>query len=138
MPAASTVFFAEAEFRWPMAAMCPSRMAISAAYQGEPVPSITCPLRITKSNSGAGLCASKNDGTASRNAYFTYLLWHCRRSERRGKSYCAQVQEKLVPSLERAEQVEVWGLVELPDLLISVWFTARKLPIGPLLELSVV
>ena len=35
--------------RLPIAAILPPRMAMSAAYQGEPVPSMTRPLRITTS-----------------------------------------------------------------------------------------
>jgi len=48
-PCASIVCFAGAPARRPIAAIRPSRMATSAAYQGEPVPSITRPLAITRS-----------------------------------------------------------------------------------------
>ena len=40
---------AGAPARSPMAAILPARIPTSAAYHGEPVPSMTCPLRITTS-----------------------------------------------------------------------------------------
>jgi hypothetical protein len=55
-------------------------------------------------------------------------------------SYCAQVHEKLVPSLESAEHVDVCGLVRLPTLLISSMSADGnpiEPPIGPLVVESV-
>ena len=46
------------------------------------------------------------------------------------------MHEKLVPSLESAEHVDVCGLVELPTLLISSTFEP-KVEITPLVVLSV-
>jgi hypothetical protein len=51
-------------------------------------------------------------------------------------AYGAQVQEKLDPSLESAEHVDVCGLLELLLLSITIVLTAGKLPIGPVVELS--
>src|SRR6476661_6315570 len=48
-PWASIVRLADAPARRPIAAIRPSRMPTSAAYQGEPVPSITWPLTMTTS-----------------------------------------------------------------------------------------
>ena len=49
MPRASIVRLAGASVSRPMAAIFPARIPISAAYHGDPVPSMTCPLRITRS-----------------------------------------------------------------------------------------
>jgi hypothetical protein len=49
MPRASIVRFVGASARRPMAAIFPARIPTSAAYQGDPVPSMTWPLRITRS-----------------------------------------------------------------------------------------
>src|ERR1051325_520626 len=62
MPCASVVRFAAAGPRLPMAAILPPRMATSAAYQGEPVPSMTCPLRIIRSY-GWAAAASRRIGS---------------------------------------------------------------------------
>jgi hypothetical protein len=40
-----------------MAAIFPSRMPTSPEYQGEPVPSTMCPLRMTMSNAASGIAA---------------------------------------------------------------------------------
>ena len=47
------------------------------------------------------------------------------------------MHEKLVPSLDSEEHVDVCGLLELPVLLISLIADDEKLPIAPLCELSV-
>ena len=56
LPPASIVRFRGAAARLPMAATFPSRMPTSPEYQGEPVPSMMCPLVMTRSNDGT-LCA---------------------------------------------------------------------------------
>ena len=64
----------------------------------------------------------------------------CRRSlllRAPSQTYCAQVHEKLVPSVESREQVEVCGLLELLTLLISSMLAAGKTPMAPLVVLSV-
>ena len=49
----------------------------------------------------------------------------------------AQVQEKLVPSVESALQLDACGLLGLETLLISSMAPSGKLPMTPLLVLSV-
>ena len=49
IPAASTVWRAAAPSNLPIAVMCPSWMPTSAEYHGDPVPSMTRPLRMTTS-----------------------------------------------------------------------------------------
>src|SRR5262249_24167057 len=49
IPCASMMRFAVASASRPIAAILPARIPISAAYQGEPVPSTMCPLRMTRS-----------------------------------------------------------------------------------------
>ena len=64
----------------------------------------------------------------------------CRRSlllRALSETYWAQVHEKLVPSLESGEQVEVCGLLELLTLLISSTPAGGKAPMAPLVVLSV-
>ena len=55
----------------------------------------------------------------------------------RSGGYCAQVHEKLVPSVESAEHADVCGLLDELVLLISIVSTAGKLPIAPVVEESV-
>ena len=80
-----------------------------------------------------------------------FLTMNCRSSRKFGKgraaartqlplpadsvSYFAQVQEKLVPSLDRIEHVEVCGLLELAILVICTGLA--NFAIAPLVELSV-
>src|SRR5690349_6947396 len=61
MPRASMVFRAGAPARSPMAAICPFRIPTSPAYQGEPVPSMMWPLRMTRSY-GADAAANRSRG----------------------------------------------------------------------------
>jgi hypothetical protein len=51
--AGQEVFGASSGQRTPMAAMRPSRTPTSPVYQGEPVPSTTCPLRMIRSKVAA-------------------------------------------------------------------------------------
>ncbi len=56
-PFASIRRVAAALARFPIAVMRPLRMPTSAAYQGEPVPSMTWPLAMMTSNGRAGFWA---------------------------------------------------------------------------------
>jgi hypothetical protein len=49
LPLASIVRLRAAEERLPMAEMRPSRIPMSPEYHGEPVPSMMCPLVMTRS-----------------------------------------------------------------------------------------
>ena len=46
------------------------------------------------------------------------------------------MHEKLVPSAESAEHVDVWGLEDVPDLSINIVLTAGKPPIAASVDVS--
>src|SRR5215469_1708338 len=67
-PWASMLRSARGDPRLPTAAIRPSRTATSAAYHGVPVPSMTCPLRITRSYSESAAWPSGTARTSSPSA----------------------------------------------------------------------
>ena len=70
LPCASMVCLRDAWFRFPIAEILPFRMPTSPEYQGEPVPSMMCPLMMTTSKdcaATAGACDQSKDTPASKN-----------------------------------------------------------------------
>ena len=65
LPAASMVRLRGASERWPMETILPSRIPTSAEYQGEPVPSMMCPLVMTRSK-GCGVWAKSGVAISTR------------------------------------------------------------------------